>query len=329
MSLYNRSVMENHTAMNEFILVGFLVPPQLNTILFLAFLVMYVFTVLGNTIIITIYRLDTRLHTPMYFFLSHFSTLEIGYTTVTVPNLLRNQLSQDKAISFPCCMAQMYCFFFFGTAEFFFLALMAFDRYVAICHPLHYHSIMDSRCCSKMVLASWIVSSLVPISPTIIISRLPFHGSHRINHFFCDVGPVIKLSTGDIFLADLSVFMVSALVVLSSFLLIVYSYICIVTTILRIPSATGRKKAFSTCASHLIVVTIFFGTVIFMYVRPASLDSADQNKAVSFFYSVVTPMMNPIIYSLRNKEVKEALRKMIERMHSARKPASVIRAVTY
>ncbi|XP_078502509.1 olfactory receptor 11L1-like [Lissotriton helveticus] len=321
--------MENHTAVNEFVLVGFMVPPQLNTVLFLAFLVMYVFTLLGNMTIITVYRLDTRLHTPMYFFLSHFSTLEIGYTTVTVPNLLRNQLSQDKAISFQRCMAQMYCFFFFGTAEFFFLALMAFDQYMAICHPLHYHRVMDTRFCSQVVLVSWIMSSLVPICPTIIISGLPFHGSHRINHFFCDVGPVIKLSTSDTFLADLSVFMVSALVVLSSFLLIVFSYVCIIATILRIPSATGRKKAFSTCASHLIVVTIFFGTVIFMYVRPASLDSAEQNKAVSFFYSVVTPMMNPMIYSLRNKEVKEALRKVMERIHSARKTVSVIRGFTY
>ncbi|XP_069486185.1 olfactory receptor 6F1-like [Ambystoma mexicanum] len=319
------SVMEIHNSTSvEFVLIGFPVHPNLNIILFLTFLVMYIFTLFGNMLIIVIYRLDACLRTPMYFFLSHFSILEIGYTTVTVPNLLHYQLSRNKTISFQSCLTQMYFFFFFGTAEFFFLALMAFDRYVAICHPLHYHSIMDSRSCSQMVSASWILSSLVPVCPTSIISRLPFGGNRRINHFFCDVGPVIKLSTSVTFLADLSVFMVSALVVLSSFLLIVYSYVSIIVTILRIPSATGRKKAFSTCGSHLIVVTIFFGTVIFMYVRPASLDSADHNKAVSFFYSVVTPMLNPIIYSLRNKEVKEALSKVTGRMYPRRKPVTVI-----
>ncbi|XP_029431402.1 olfactory receptor 6F1-like [Rhinatrema bivittatum] len=307
-----------------FILLGFSSHEDLQIVLFLAFLMIYTFTILGNLLIIAVSRADSHLHTPMYFFLSNFSFLEICYTTVTVPKMLSDLSTGNRTISFHACLIQMYFFFFFGTTEFFLLALMAFDRYLAICNPLRYSVIMSHRVCLLLVLSSWLCGALVPITPTSVISGLPFHSSNKVNHFFCDVAPLIKLSSADTFAIDLIVFLLSTIVVLSSILLVMVSYIFIISTILRIPSASGKQKAFSTCASHFIVVTIFYGTVIFMYVRPASSDSIDLNKAVSVFYSVITPMLNPIIYSLRNKEVKESLRKVRQKLRAFGNRSSVI-----
>ncbi|KAM4636900.1 olfactory receptor 6X1-like [Discoglossus pictus] len=249
----------------------------------------------------------------MYFFLNNFSFLEICYTTVTVPKMLFDLLSGNMIISFNSCLTQMYFFFLFGTTEFFILALMGFDRYLAICRPLHYPTIMNKSFCYQLILGSWISGCMVPVIPTIVLSHKPFCGSKIINHFFCDVGPLVKLSGPDTVFLDAIVFLVSAIVVLGSLLLVTVSYVFIISAILRITSSFGRRKAFSTCASHFSVVTIFFGTVIFMYLRPSSGDNYEMDKAVSVFYSVITPALNPVIYSFRNKEVKNALFKVFHR----------------
>ncbi|XP_075469135.1 olfactory receptor 6M1-like [Ascaphus truei] len=243
--------------------------------------------------------------------------------------MLFDLLSGNMAISFNDCLTQMYFFFLFGTTEFFILALMGFDRYLAICHPLHYTNIMNKRLCCQLVLGSWIGGCMVPILPTIVLSQKPFCGSKTINHFFCDVGPLVKLSAPDTFFLDAIIFTVSSTVVLSSLLLVTVSYIFIISAILRISSSSGRHKAFSTCASHFFVVTLFFGTVIFMYLRPSSGENSDMDKAVSVFYSVVTPALNPVIYSLRNKEVKNALIKVFHRKGQSWKDLGVIRCITW
>lgn len=306
--------MLNDTLLPEFILLGFSGLGEFRFILFIIFLTTYLFTLLGNTLIIAISNLDGSLHTPMYFFLSNFSLLEMCYTSVTVPRLLRDFLTDSHTISFRKCITQMYFFFFFGTTEFFLLAVMAYDRYLAICYPLQYSVLMDSHTCACLALGSWLCGCMTPFLPTAFISQLPFNSSNQINHFFCDTGPVVKLSSGNTIMADRMVFLVSAVVVLTSFLLTMTSYVLIISAICRIPSTSGRQKAFSTCASHLTVVTIFYGTVIFMYLCPRSGRVSDMDKIVSVFYAVVTPMLNPIIYTLRNKDVKKALEKALHRV---------------
>ncbi|XP_054826012.1 olfactory receptor 6-like [Eublepharis macularius] len=306
--------MMNDTSIPEFILLGFPELQKFRFLLFVVFLTAYLFTFFGNALIIGISHLDVGLHTPMYFFLSNFSLLEMCYISVTVPRLLASLVMGSHAISFWTCITQMYFFFFFGTTEFFLLATMAYDRYLAICHPLQYPVLMDSYACVYLALGSWLSGFLTPFLPTTFISQLSFNSSNQINHFFCDTGPLIKLATSNTFMADMMVFLVSAVVVLVSLLLTVTSYGLIVSTICRIPSASGRHKAFSTCASHFVVVTIFYGTVIFMYICPRSDQSSDMDKVVSVFYAVITPMLNPIIYTLRNKDVKKALEKALKRV---------------
>ncbi|KAM8924631.1 olfactory receptor 6F1-like [Pelodytes ibericus] len=310
---FARCVLENRSQSGNFLLLGFTKQRDLSIALFTFFLVVYVVTLLGNITIISLTRIDASLRTPMYFFLNNFSFLEIGYTTVTVPRMLFDLLSGNMAISFNSCLTQMYFFFLFGTTEFFILALMGFDRYLAICHPLHYANIMNRTFCYKLVLGSWISGCLVPTVPTIVLSQKPFCGPKTINHFFCDVGPLVKLSSPDTFFLDTVVLLVSGVVVISSLLLVTVSYIFIISAILGISSSSGRHKAFSTCASHFSVVTIFFGTVMFMYLRPSSGEHYEMDKAVAVFYSVVTPALNPLIYSFRNKDVKKVLIKIIQR----------------
>ncbi|KAG9485025.1 hypothetical protein GDO78_008245 [Eleutherodactylus coqui] len=287
----------------------------------------YMLTLLGNIILISLTRWDTNLRTPMYFFLTSFSFIEIGYTTVTVPRMLFDLVSGNKTISFKSCLTQMYFFFLFGTTEFLILALMGFDRYMAICNPLHYTNLMNKRFCYQLVFGSWISGCMVPTVPTIVLSRKPFCGSKIINHFFCDVGPLVKLSSPDTFFLDVFVFMISAIVVLGSLLLVTVSYVFIISAIFRMSSSSGRRKTFSTCASHFLVVTIFFGTVIFMYIRPSSGENYEMDKAISIFYSVVTPALNPLIYSLRNNEVKKALVKALERKRNSWEDFGVVYSI--
>ncbi|XP_006037308.1 olfactory receptor 6N1-like [Alligator sinensis] len=303
----------NQSIVTEFIAAGFPSLQKMWLPVFLLVLLMYSVTLVGNTVIIFITRTDPSLHTPMYYFLGNFSFLEIWYTSVTVPKMLTDLLADRKVISFNGCISQLYFFLALGATECFILAAMAYDRYVAICHPLRYTAIMSSIVCINLTSWSWIISFLLPLVPVILISKLNFCGPNVIDHFFCDILPVLRLACVDTHLNEMLSFFICSSVVVASFVLTMASYGSIITTILQIPSAAGRKKAFSTCASHLTVITIFYGTVLFMYGRPTRKFSFNLDKVIAVFYCLVTPLLNPIIYSLRNKEVKEALRKTLYR----------------
>uniref|UniRef100_A0A670JKE2 Olfactory receptor n=1 Tax=Podarcis muralis TaxID=64176 RepID=A0A670JKE2_PODMU len=271
-----------------------------NSLLFSVFLITYSGILIGNGLIIYVTISDPALHTPMYFFLRNLSFLEICYTSVTVPNMAANVVAEKSNISFIGCAAQIYFLLILGGTECFLLTAMAYDRYVAICNPLYYMLIMNKQFCC-----------LAPMVAAIVVVNLPFCGPNVINHFFCDIPPLLKLACVDTSLTQKIVFFLSAMVILSTFLSTVVSYIYISITILRIPSSHGRRKAFSTCASHLTVVSLYYGTVIFMYVSPTTRSSFDLNKIIAVVYSVVTPMLNPMIYTLRNKDMKAALKKII------------------
>ncbi|XP_077169484.1 olfactory receptor 6B9-like [Paroedura picta] len=319
----------NITGVTHFIILGF---PSLKKVELLAFivgLIVYVLTLCGHFIIITIVRTDQRLHTPMYFFLSNFSFLEIWYTSNVVPKMLEVFLDKNKMITYAGCITQLYIFITLGTAECFILAIMAYDRYLAICNPLRYPTLMNNKFCLQLAVCSWLGAVIINIPPLVSICRLPFCGPNEINHFFCDVPPLLKLSCSNPHEAELSSFMVATSVIVTSFFLILVSYIYIIITVLKIPSSSGRQKAFSTCGSHLAVVVIFYSTLMFMYVRPTSnfsVDSVNYNKVISMCYIVITPMLNPIIYCFRNKEVKDALWKAIGvKCILAEKPGSIKR----
>nr|QKE59418.1 olfactory receptor 49-like protein [Alligator sinensis] len=300
--------MENQTLVTEFILVGFTDVRSLQILLFILFLLIYLLTLAGNIIIISITLLDQHLQTPMYFLLRHFSLLEIGFTSASTPRTLFNLASGTKSISVAGCLAQCFFYFIVGTAEFFLLAAMSFDRYVAICKPLHYSSIMNTRFCGQLVLGSWVISFLYVIIPLILLFQLPFCGPNTINHFFCDNLLLIKLACAETRYLGLLDFLLATCSVLGTLAVTIISYVKIISTVLHIPSASGRQKAFSTCISHLTVVSITYGSCIFMYVKPSGSGTLDLNKAVAVLNNMVSPLLNPFIYSLRNKQVKEALR---------------------
>lgn len=303
----------NNSIVTEFILLGFSDLLELQLLLFVIFVVMYVITLLGNIFIILLITTDPALQSPMYFFLKNLSLLEICFNLVIVPKMLANLLSENKAISFPGCAVQMYFFFFFGSTECFLLATMAYDRYAAICKPLHYTVIMNKRLCVLLALVSWFSGIPVGTVQTAWLFSFPFCDSIQVNHFFCDSPPVLKLVCGDTYLFEVYAITGTILIVLFPFMLILLSYVHIIITILKIPSSEGRYKIFSTCSSHLIVVTLFYGTAGLTYSRPKSSYSANTKKLMSLFYTVFTPMLNPIIYSLRNKEVKGAMRRLLSK----------------
>ncbi|XP_005690298.2 PREDICTED: olfactory receptor 10AG1-like [Capra hircus] len=300
----------NQTTLVDFILLGFSDIPDLQGFLFGVFLIMYTIILMGNSLIIIITKMDPSLQTPMYFFLGNFSSLEICYVSVTVPRLLIDN-SQNRNIPFLACAAQMYFFLVFGATECLLLTSMAYDRYVAICNPLLYPLLMNSRLCVQLATGCWVSGVPVHIVLTYQIFSLPFCGSNQLNHFFCDIPPVLKLACGDTLLTETLVYVVAVLVVTVPFMLILGSYVRIIETILKLPSATGRAKAFSTCSSHLMVVALFFGSGLITYLRPKSSHSIGMDKFLSLFYTIVTPMFNPMIYCLRNKEVMVALRKFL------------------
>ncbi|XP_055968260.1 olfactory receptor 6F1-like [Sorex fumeus] len=300
---------DNESLPRDFLLLGFSGPPALQISLFLLFLVMYVLTVSGNLAILLLVATSRPLHTPMYFFLSNLSFLEIWYTTAAVPKALAIQLGRSQAISFAGCLLQMYLVFSLGCTEYFLLAAMAYDRYLAICSPLHYGAIMSSVLSAQLALGSWLCGFLAIAVPTILISGLSFCGSHAINHFFCDIAPWIALACSSTRAVELVAFAIAFLVILSSCLITLVSYIYIISTILRIPSASGRSKAFSTCSSHLMVVLIWYGSTIFLHVRTSIKEGLDLSKAVHVLNTVVTPVLNPFIYTLRNKDVRASLRR--------------------
>lgn len=301
----------NHTTLMDFILLGFSDVPDLRGFLFGVFFIIYVIILMGNSLIIIITKVNPSLHTPMYFFLRNFSSLEICYVSVTVPRLLTDLCRQNRNISFLACATQMYFFLVFGATECFLLTAMAYDRYVAICNPLLYPLIMNNRLCNQLAACCWITGIPVHIGFTCLIFSLPFCGNNQLNHFFCDIPPVLKLACGDTFMIEMLVYAVAVLVVTIPFTLILGSYVKIISTILKLPSATGRAKAFSTCSSHLTVVALFFGSGIMTYMRPKSSHLTGMDKFLSLFYTIVTPMFNPIIYCLRNKDVIGALKKFL------------------
>ncbi|XP_067388394.1 olfactory receptor 10A4-like [Emydura macquarii macquarii] len=303
----------NHTTVTEFILVGFSNHPNLQVPLFLIFLVVYAITLTGNVLIILVTSVDPALHSPMYFFLRILASLEICFNLVIVPKTLTNLLVENKTISYTGCAVQMYFFFFFGAAECCLLAAMAYDRYVAICNPLRYPDIMTRRACLQLAGASVFSGLPVATVQTTWIFSLPFCGPNEVNHFFCDSPPVLELACADTYLFEIEALTATVLFIMFPFLLILVSYVRIITTILRMPSEEGRHKAFSTCSSHLVVVTLFYGTASSTYFRPKSSYSPETKKLLSLSYTVITPMLNPIIYSLRNKEVKDALRRILGR----------------
>nr|XP_020671344.1 olfactory receptor 11L1 [Pogona vitticeps] len=305
--------MANHSTLPEFQLLGFQNLLGWQTFLFTIFLLIYVLTITGNVLIIAVVKLEPCLHSPMYSFLQNLSFLEIWYTTTIVPKMLNNLLTEKKTISFHGCMSQLYFFVFFGATECFLLSVMAYDRFLAICDPLHYTATMNTEFCSHLAIGSWVLGLCTGLLPCLLVSRLSFCHAKQISHFFCDISPLLKLSCSNTSVTEISIFVLSILVLFTCFLLTLVSYGFIILTILRIPSASGRKKMFSTCGSHLAVVVIYYGTMISMYVRPSTKLSAGLNKVVSIFYTVVTPLLNPVIYSLRNNDFKEALQKLVKK----------------
>ncbi|XP_075768309.1 olfactory receptor 10C1-like [Pelodiscus sinensis] len=314
----NQLLLENQTAVTEFVFVGFSSLGELQGLLFTMVLLMYMVSLTGNVVITSVIATNPALHTPMYFFLTNLSLLEIFYTTAIVPKMLASLVSENRRISPWGCATQMYFFTLFGIAECSLLASMAYDRYVAICHPLRYPLVMSKGACTQLAVASWTVGILVGIGQTSYVFSLSYCGPNRINHFFCDIPPLLTLACGDTSLNVLAVYLVALFFITTPFALILASYLCILTAVLRMPSAEGRRKAFSTCSSHLIVVLLFYGSGSVTYLRPKSSYSMESDKLLALFYTVVTSMLNPIVYSLRNKEVKEALRRTLARMSCPR-----------
>lgn len=305
---------DNHTTVTEFIFLGFTNNPRLEMTLFVVFFFIYLANVVGNVGMILLIITDEQLHTPMYFFLCHLSLVDLGYSTAIAPRMLADFLRQHKVISFSSCATQFAFFVGFVDAECYVLAAMAYDRYVAICRPLHYTTVMSKQVCLALVIGSYVIGLISLVSHTSLTFSLDFCSSNIINHFFCEIPPLLALSCSDTYMSEILLFSLCGFIEFSTILIILISYLFIFVAILRIRSAEGRSKAFSTCASHLTGVTLFYGTVMFMYLRPTSSYSLDQDKWASVFYTVVIPMLNPLIYSLRNKDVKEAFIRVIKKV---------------
>ncbi|XP_074121620.1 olfactory receptor 6N2 [Sminthopsis crassicaudata] len=311
----------NHTTVTEFVLLGFPNVDDIQIWLFTLLLVAYLFTIFGNLLIFLVIRLDSALHTPMYHFVSVLSFLELWYTATTIPKMLANLLSETKTISFAGCLLQTYFFHSLGASECYLLTAMAYDRYLAICRPLHYPAIMTPALCAKMAASCWTCGFLCPISEVILVSRLPFCGYNEIQHIFCDFPPLLSLACKDTSTNVVVDFAINSFIIIITFLFIMASYGRIIGAVLKIKTASGRKKAFSTCASHLIVVLIFFGSIIFMYVRLKKSYSLTLDRTLAVVYSVLTPLVNPIIYSLRNKEIMKAIKRTILQQGGPASPA--------
>ncbi|XP_053255161.1 olfactory receptor 1019-like [Podarcis raffonei] len=301
----------NLTTITEFVLLGFTDNKSLQFILFILFLLIYLLTLVGNIGMVTLIRVDSRLHTPMYFFLCSLSFLDVGYSTVIAPRTLMIFVAESKTISFTGCALQFFFFCIAVSCECCLLGVMAYDRFIAICNPLLYTALMSRKLCYLLVAGSYVTGCVNAVVHTSLMFNLSFCRSNIINHFFCDEPPILKLSCSDTTVIDIFHFAFSAALILVTILAISISYTYILIAILRIRSAEGRHKAFSTCASHLTAVTIFYATGAFMYLRPSSKYSVEQDKIISVFYTLAIPMLNPLIYSLRNKEVKEAFKRLV------------------
>ncbi|XP_005286796.1 olfactory receptor 14A16-like [Chrysemys picta bellii] len=303
--------MSNQTTMTEFLLLGFSDVPELQILHFVVFLLLYLTSLLGNLLIITAIALNHQLHTPMYFFLMNLSILDLGSISVTIPKSMANSLMNTRVISYSGCVAQVFLFLFFASADFAILTVMAYDRYVAICQPLHYETVMNRRACVQMAASAWISGILYSAVHTGNTFAISFCGGNVVDQFFCEIPQLLKLACSDSDLSEVGFLIFSVCLSSSCFVFIIVSYVQIFKAVLRIPSEQGRHKAFSTCIPHLIVVSLFICIGTFAYLKPTSNSASGLDLVLAVLYSVLPPMMNPIIYSMRNKELKGALSKLI------------------
>ncbi|XP_017509744.1 olfactory receptor 6C70-like [Manis javanica] len=308
--------MKNHTRQIEFILLGLTDNAQLQIVVFLFLLLNYMLSMIGNLTIIALTLLDSHLKTPMYFFLRNFSFLEMAFTSVCIPRFLITIVTKKKTISYNDCISQLFFYIFLGVTEFFLLATMSYDRYVAICKPLHYTAIMSGRVCHQLVLSSWATGFLVIFPPLILGLNLHFCASNIIDHFICDTSPVLQLSCSDTRLLELIAFFLALITLIVTLLLVILSYSYIIKTILKFPSAQQQKKAFSTCSSHMIVVSITYGSCIFIYIKISAKERATLSKGVALLNTSIAPLLNPFIYTLRNQQVKKAFRNVFRKIFS-------------
>lgn len=304
---------ENQSFVAEFIFLGLSQDLQTQILLFILFFIIYLLTVIGNLLIIILIFMDSRLHTPMYFFLRNLSFADLCFSTTIVPQVLVHFLVNRKTISFFGCMTQIIVFLLVGCTECALLAVMSYDRYLAVCKPLHYSTIMNQKVCLKLAMASWASGALVSLVDTTFTFQLPYKGENIINHYFCEPPALLKVASANTYSTEMAIFAMGVVILLAPVSLILVSYWSIITTVIQMQSEEGRLKAFFTCGSHLTVVVLFYGSGIFTYMQPNSKTTKERDKMISVFYTVVTPLLNPIIYSLRNKDVKGALRKLTGR----------------
>uniref|UniRef100_A0A8C3WE03 Olfactory receptor n=1 Tax=Catagonus wagneri TaxID=51154 RepID=A0A8C3WE03_9CETA len=309
--------MGNHTRVIVFILAGLTEDPQMKVVLFIFLLLTYLLSITGNLIIITLTLVDPHLKTPMYFFLRNFSFLEISYTTTCIPKLLVIMATGDKTISYNSCVTQVFFAFLLGASEFYLLAAMSYDRYVAICKPLHYTTIMNSKICIQLVLSCWFAGFFVIFPPLLYGLHLDFCASNIVDHFYCDTTPLLQISCSDTQLIETMGFISAVVTLVVTLIMVIISYTYIALTILRIPLASHRRKAFSTCSSHMIVISLSYGSCIFMYVKPSVKQRVSFSKGIAVLNTSVAPLLNPFIYTLRNEQVKKkAFMNMIHRIIS-------------
>ncbi|KAB0344541.1 hypothetical protein FD754_021467 [Muntiacus muntjak] len=308
---------KNYSEVMEFILLGFRTSPDVQILLFSLFLLIYMVIVVGNISMLVVIKINSRLHTPMYFFLRNLSYLDLCYSSVIAPKTLATFLSKDKRISYNGCATQFFFFALFVGTEGFLLAVMAYGRFSAICSPFLYAVRMSQQACVRLCsIASYICGCINSMIQTGFTFSLRFCGENRLDHFFCDVPALIKISCVDTLVNELVLFILSALIIITTTTVILVSYTCILSTVLKIPSAHGRSRTFSTCSSHITVVSLFYGTVFFMYAQPGAISSPEKNKIIAVFYTLIIPMLNPLIYSLRNREVKNSVKRIFLRKKS-------------
>ncbi|XP_053421602.1 olfactory receptor 5K3-like [Nycticebus coucang] len=303
----------NHSLTTEFLLTGFADHPELKTLLSVVFSAIYVVTMVGNLGLVALIYTEHRLHTPMYIFLGNLALMDSCCSCAITPKMLQNLFYEDRRISLYECMAQFYFLCLAETTDCFFLAAMAYDRYVAICSPLQYHTKMSKKLCIQMTMGAYIAGNLHSMIHVGFLFRLTFCGSHQINHFFCDVLPLYRLSCVDPYINELMILIFSGSVQISTITIVIISYLCILLTIFTMKSKEGRSKALSTCASHFLSVSIFYGSLLFMYIRPSSVKEGDKDIPVAIFYTLVIPLLNPFIYSLRNKEVINIIKRIMKK----------------
>ncbi|KAM4882762.1 olfactory receptor 6C75-like [Thomomys bottae] len=307
-------MMRNSTTVTEFILLGLTEDPRWQVVLFLFLLVTYMLSMAGNLTIIFLTLAHPQLHTPMYFFLRSFSFLEIAFTSTCIPRFLLTITTGDRSISYNDCMAQLFFVISLGVTEFYLLTAMSYDRYVAICKPLHYTTLMSSKVCSLLVFSCWLAGFLIVFPPVLLLIQLDYCASNIIDHFICDSSPILQLSCTNTHFLELMAFLLAVVTLMVTLTLVIVSYANIIQTILRIPSSSQRKKAFSTCSSHMIVVSLSYGSCIFMYIKPSARERVTLSKGVAVLNTSVAPLLNPFIYTLRNQQVKQAFKIVVYRM---------------